>query len=358
MRRAGRLRDCLAALLAAAAVTLVPACDEPAMRALADQVVFDLRSIPFTADREFTALYDGESLTWVEHVESAGDGAGISIALVSRNGKVRHEITDPAEVEDFDRLSTALATGGGPRALFQRDPAPDGLERMLASYRVSVIELGREPINVRGEPSLTYMIEPNHDDRPFYVLTVSTGHGREGFPLASQEYVRDASGIHLVSHMTVLAFDWRARPAVEPPPSPITSRTSLASIDAARRNAAASGLTLLLPRDDALPSGFELIEIEEISLLTDANTAREPRDLLIYRFVYSDGVEHIDFIEHTPIDTMPDAFIDSSLQDLAMISRFGSITSGSLLHKGTQLTIESRIAADRFETLMRALVEL
>ncbi len=62
---------------------------------------------------------------WTERVRSAGDGKTLSVELLTRNGKPRGEIVDSAELTAFDRLSAQLAAGGGARAVFQRDPAPD-----------------------------------------------------------------------------------------------------------------------------------------------------------------------------------------------------------------------------------------
>jgi hypothetical protein len=357
MRRAAALG---VALLAALPL-LGTSCDENDVLSYEKKIVFDLTSVRFTAERHFSGDFNGQHVDWVERVRSVGDGKNIVVELLSRNGLMRDQITDPNELAAFDQLSATLATGGGPRALFQRDPAPDDLDRMFANYYVTLVELGREPVTPKGEPSLTYRIDPVCADRPFYVLTISTGHNREGFPLECQEYVQDVSGARLVSDMIVTSLKWGTPTQLQAPPPPIVARTQLASLDEARLRAGAHGLSLYLPKDVSLPNGFELAKAEEVQYMTDANLARETQTITLYRFVYSDGVEHIDFVEHAPPDTLPPNFLNAGngqSLDLAMISSFGSISIGSLLHGHTLITIESRIAADRFGAMLRALVPL
>jgi hypothetical protein len=334
-------------------------CDQTELNDLARKVIFDLRSVAFTAQRHFVADFDGAIVDWLEEVQSAGDGEAITVRLLERNGFARNEITDPVELAAFDRLAGLLSAGGGPRALFQRDPAPDDLDRLIANYYVTVIQITRETM-LRGETSLTYRLDPIAGDRPFYVLTVSTRAGHEGFPIECQEYVQDATGPRLVSDMRVTALDWNAPKRVDPPPSPILSRLALTSLDEAKSRAAVRGLSLYLPKDTSLPSGFVLVSADEIDYLTDANPSRTPKSVTLYRFVYSDGIERIDFVEHSPGDLPPNLLqgFAGRGEDLALVTRFGSINVASLLHGGTLITIESRIAADRFDAMLAALVQL
>ncbi len=360
MRRGGNLLRVLLATWFVAA----PSCDQAETDEaldLARKVVFDLTTCAFTAERHFTADVGGETIDWDERVKSAGDGKNISVELVARNGLTRDQISDAAELEAFDLLAAHLAAGGGSRVLFQRDPIPDDVDRLLLNYEVSLVEVGREPITARGEPALTYKVEPIYADRPFYVLTASTHRLRQGFPIECQEYVQDANGPRLVSDMKVTSVTWGAPADVVAPASPIVLRSPLDSIATARQLAGQIGLSLFLPQDGSMPLGFELVKVEEVQYQTTANLAGSLETLTIYRFVYSDGLEHVDFIEHLPIDTLPPEFVQGHGGlgvDLAMIASFGSITIGSLFHSGTQITIESRIAADRFGLMLRSLVPL
>lgn len=338
---------------------LVVSCDESANEDRARKVAYNLAAVSYTAERRFTCD-DGNAGTieWLERVKSMGDGR-MSVELLTRNGKIRSAITDPDELAAFDRLAAQLATGGGARALFQRDAAPDDLDRMAMNYWITVVDLNRKPITPRGEPALTYLIEPIAADRPHYVLVASTRADREGFPLGYEEYVTEPDGTsRLVSRMEVTHLEWGAPADFVPNPQPIQQRTALGSLDVARRHAASIGVTLLLPRDDSLPPGFQLVMVEEIVIRSTANAAQTEQDLMLWRFVYSDGLEHIDLIEHAPLETLPSQFTQSDLVDTAFISRFGSISSASLLHKRTQVTIETRLASDRFDTLLRSLVPL
>ncbi|MSR46108.1 MAG: hypothetical protein EXS13_03430 [Planctomycetes bacterium] len=297
-------------------------------------------------------------MSWTEVVKSAGDGR-TSVELLTRNEKARDQIEDPLDLAAFDRLASQLATGGGVRAIFQRDPAPDDVERMVANYWITLVDLSRKPITSRGEPVLTYLIEPIVADRPWYLLAASTKPGREGFPVATEEYVTEADGSsRLVSRMEVTSLTWGPPSNFVPNPQPITHRTTLATLDEARTRAAAVGVDLMLPMDAAVPPGFELTIAEEVVLRSTANLAGVEQDVTVWRFVYSDGVEHIDFIEHTPLDTIPANFAANDFVDVAFVSRFGPISSASLVHRGTQITIESRIAAGRFEALLQSLVRL
>ena len=338
---------------------LAVGCDETNTEDRARKIAFNLASVAFTAERHY--LHDdgsGGTIEWLERVQSAGDGS-ISVELITRNGMNRAAISTPDELAAFDRLAAQLATGGGARALFQRDAAPDDLDRMAANYWITIVDLSRKPITPRGEPTLTYLIEPIAADRPHYILVASTRADREGFPLGYEEYVKDANGTsRLVSRMEVLNLQWGAPAGFVPNPQPIQQRTQLGSLEVARRHAAAIGVTLLLPQDDALPPGFQLALAEEVVIRSTANAAATPQDMMVWRFVYSDGIEHIDFIEHAPLDTLPSHFTQTDLYDTAFISRFGSISSASLLHQRTQVTIETRLASDRFEALLRALVPL
>ncbi len=357
MGNLSRSRKLLAALLSAALIFSGSACDEAALEEACKKVVFDYRAHAFTVERNFSVADGDQTLHWTERVKSNGKGQ-FQVELLTRNGVARDALTDPREIEVFDRLAAQLATGGGMRALFQRDPGPDDLDRMAANYWVSIVELGREPITAKGEPSLTYLVESMFDDRPYYVLNVSTRKGREGFPLSCEEYVKEGTGSRLVSTMVVTRLEWGQPAQITPIESPIVSTTSLATLDAARVSAAAQNVVLVLPKDDSLPPGFELVRIEEVSMRSEANVARVEQVVRLWRFVYSDGVEHIDFIEHAPLDTMPAGYVAASYFDVAFVSRFGAISSASLLHGGTQVTIESRVSADRFSALLGSLVTL
>lgn len=338
-------------------------CDQAAVDQRCRKVVFDPAQHAFKATRtvrceSLDAAASEPVVEWSEQVWSSGDGR-IAVALLSRNGATRDQIADAAELAAFDRLAAQLATGGGSRAFFQRDPAPDDLDRMAANYWITVVDLARLPVTPRGEPALTYLIEPLAGDRPTYLLTASTKAGREGFPLACEEYVPAADGsARLVSRMEVTSLTWGAPGDFAANPQPVAQRTALDSLETARNHATAVGLDLLLPRDDALPPGFELVIAEEVVLNSTANVARIEQPVTVWRFVYSDGVEHIDFIEHAPLDTMPANFIDSDYFEVAFVTQFGSIASASLLHRGTQITVESRISTARFEGLLKTLVRL
>lgn len=345
--------------LIAAFALLAVGCDEAANEDRARKIAFNLAAHAYTADRRFTCDDgSGGTIEWLERVKSMGDGR-VSVELLTRMGKPRSAITDPVELADFDRLAAQLATGGGARALFQRDAAPDDLDRMAMNYWITIVDLSRKPITPRGEPALTYLIEPIAADRPHYVLVASSRADREGFPLGYEEYVKEAGGnSRLMSRMEVTSLVWGPPADFLPNPQPIQQRTKLGSLDVARRHAAAIGVTLLLPLDDSLPPGFQLVLAEEVVIRSTANAAQTEQDLTLWRFVYSDGIEHIDFIEHAPLETLPSQFTQSDLFDTAFVSRFGSISSASLLHQRTQVTIETRLASDRFDTLLRSLVPL
>ncbi|MBM4014222.1 MAG: hypothetical protein FJ293_04560 [Planctomycetes bacterium] len=353
----------LCALLLVTAAATLGGCDQEWVDSRCEKVVFHSAAHAFTAERTVrTDPIDPASaelpVEWTERIQSDGTGQ-IAVTLLTRNGRTREEIADPAALGAFDRLAAQLATGGGHRAFFQRDPAPDDLDRMVANYWVTIVGLVRKPITSRGEPALTYLIEPLAADRPSYLLTASTKSGREGFPLACEEHITLADGSsRCVSRMEVTSLVWGAPSGFVPNPQPIVKRTALASLEAARVRAAAAGLDLLLPRDDALPPGFELIIAEEVVMTSTANLARVERPVTLWRFVYSDGIEHIDFIEHGPPETMPREFADNDLFEVAFVSRFGSIASASLLHRGTQITVESRISTERFTGLLQSLVRL
>jgi len=356
MRAAARAFVATFALLS---VGLTVGCDEAANEDRARKVAFNLAAHAYSADRRYTCDDgNGGTLEWLERVKSMGDGR-ISVELLTRNGKSRSVITDPVELAAFDRLAAQLATGGGSRALFQRDATPDDLDRMAMNYWITIVDLSRKPITPRGEPALTYLIEPIAADRPHYILVASTRADREGFPLGCDEYVTEADGSsRLVSRMEVTSLQWGAPSEITPNPQPVQQRTSLGSLDVARRHASAIGVTLLLPLDDSLPPGFQLTTVEEIVIRSTANAAGTEQDLTLWRFVYSDGIEHIDFVEHAPLETLPTQFTQSDLYDTVFVSRFGTISSASLLHQRTQVTIETRLASDRFDALLRALVPL
>lgn len=345
--------------LIAAFALLSVGCDEASNEDRARKIAFNLAAHAYTADRRYTCDDgSGGTVEWLERVKSMGDGR-ISVELLTRNGKVRSVITDPDELAAFDRLAAQLVTGGGARALFQRDATPDDLDRMAMNYWITIVDLSRKPITPRGEPALTYLIEPIAADRPHYVLVASTRADREGFPLGCEEYVTEADGSsRLISRMEVTNLQWGPPADFLANPEPIQQRTTLGSLDVARRHASAVGVTLLLPQDDSLPPGFQLSIAEEIVIRSTANAAATEQDMTLWRFVYSDGIEHIDFIEHAPLETLPSQFTQSDLYDTAFVSRFGAISSASLLHRRTQVTIETRLASDRFDTLLRALVPL
>ena len=335
-------------------------CDERDLRRHAQSVVFDLASRKYTCLREFKSDLDGVHVEYVERVRSAGDGQNIVVELVSLNGKRLNQITDPVERQSFLDFAATLAAGGGARALFQRDPRIDSIDRMAANYFITLLEAGREPIRPGGEPSLTFKVEPRVQDRPFYVLTVSTTVDHEGFPLECQEYAYTPTGPVLVSDMRVVsAIKWGdSGGPVEPPQQPVESRVELQSLFEARDRARQSGVTLLLPKHGGLPWGFELAKVEQVTVTTTANARQELERTQLYRFVYSDGVERIDFIEHPPVDAIPPTFTKPGANDLVMLQTFGTLSIATLVHNGTQVVVESRVASDRFHSLMKSLVPL
>jgi hypothetical protein len=354
MARSGAL-----ALLASLVPLVATGCDQFDPSTHYEKIIFDLPASEFTCDRQFTCDLNNVHVEYVEHVRSAGDGKSIVVELVSLNGKRLQQITDPAELNAFQTLAGRLAAGGGARALFQRDPHIDSLDRLTRNYFVTPVEVGREKISAAGEPSVTIKVEPRVKDRPFYVLTVSTASPREGFPLECQEYVYTQNGPLLVSDMRVTNLRWGDSGGdVEPPASNVKSRTSLPSLDAARVAAMTHGFDLYLPQDHSLPSGFVLVKVEEVVLETTANSSGTLQRTTAYRFVYSDGLERIEFVEHQPLDTIPPPFGAATSNDLVAITSFGSISIASLVHDGTQIGIESRIASDRFHRLMKSLVKL
>jgi hypothetical protein len=345
-------------VFAALAPLAASGCDDAAIASTAKKVVCDLSTLPFTCERTVSDDFEGTTVVHTERVRSAGDGKNIVVELLTRNGKSRSQINDVDELSAFDRLAAQLASGGGRRALFQRDPGPDDLDRMLANYYVTAVQLAPWAISKRPVSGLTYLVEPMYDDRPYYLLTVATRKGYEGFPIDCQEFVNLQDGPHLVSQTTVTNVQFEAPSDVHSPESPVVSRTALATIDDARTAAGQIGLTLLLPRDAALPPGFELVTCEQVQYRTQANSANEIREVTLFRFVYSDGVEHLDLIEQTPLDTLPPNYATMPSGDVAFVTRIGTIQSALLLHRGTQVTIESRIAAARFVPIMKSLVPL
>lgn len=346
--------------LAASLLPLVTtACDQFDSTTHVQKVVFDLSASKFSCDRQFTCDLNNVHVEYVEHVRSAGDGKTIVDELVSMNGKRRSQISDPAQLAAFQDLATRLATGGGARALFQRDPHIDSIDRLGSNYFITPVEIGREKVTTGGEPSVTFKVESKVKDRPFYILTVSTATQREGFPLECQEYVYDPNGPRMVSDMRVTSLKWGdCGGDIEPPDANVKSRSNLATLDAARTAAKAKGLDLYLPQDGSLPAGFELVKAEEVGIDSTANSARALQRTTAYRFVYSDGLERIEFVEHPPVDSISAPFGGASSNDLVAITSFGSISIATLVHAGTQIDIESRIASDRFHRLMKSLVKL
>jgi hypothetical protein len=353
------LHSALLALGAALLPLAASGCDQFDPSTHVERIVFDLAAYEFTCDRQFTCDLNGVHVEYVEHVRSAGDGKSIVVELASMNGKRRSQITDPAELSAFQSLAGRLAAGGGARALFQRDPRIDSLDRLVRYYVITPVEVSREKISAAGEPSVTIKLEPKVKDRPFYVLTVSTASPREGFPLECQEYVYGSNGPLLVSDMRVVNLRWGDSGGdVEPPASNVVSRTGLPTLDAARSAAKTHGIDLYLPQDHSLPAGFELVTVEEVVFETTANSNGTLQRTTAYRFVYSDGLERIDFVEHAPLDSIPPPFGSPTSNDLVLITSFGSISIASLVHDGTQIGIESRIASDRFHRLMKSLVKV
>lgn len=353
------LRSGALALLASLLPLVASGCDQFDATTHVEKIIFDLAANRFTCDRQFTCDLNGVHVEYVERVRSAGDGKGIVDELVSLNGKRRSQITNPVELNAFQSLAGQLATGGGARALFQRDPHIDSLDRLTRNYFITPVEVGREKISAAGEPSVTIKVEPKVKDRPFYVLTVSTASPREGFPLECQEYVYTSNGPLLVSDMRVLNLRWGDSGGdVTPPDNNVKSRTDLSSLDAARLSAKTHGIDLYLPQDRALPAAFVLVKAEEVTIESTANSSGALVRTTAYRFVYSDGLERIDFVEHLPLDAIPPPFGSATSNDLAAITSFGSISLATLVHDGTQIDIESRIASDRFHRLMKSLVKL
>jgi hypothetical protein len=354
-----RLRAALVALGLISAV-VSSGCDDRDLRRHAQSVTFDLASREFTCLREFKSDFGGVHVEYVERVRSAGDGKNIVVELVSLNGKHLAQITDPVERQAFLDLSATLAAGGGARALFQRDPHIDSVDQMAANYFITLLEAGREPIRPGGEPSLTFRVEPRVQDRPFYVLTVSTTVDHEGFPLECQEYAYTPVGPVLVSDMRVVsAIKWgESGGPVEPLQQPVDSRVELGSLLEARDRARQVGVTLLLPKYGTLPYGFQLAKVEQVTFTSNANSRRQIERTELFRFVYSDGVERIDFVEHLPVDAIPDIFKKAGANDLVMLQTFGTLSIATLVHDGTQVVVESRVASDRFHALMKSLVPL
>lgn len=353
-----RMRAAL--VLGFAGLLAATGCDDKDLRRHAQSVVFDLTTREFSCLREFKSDLDGVHVEYVERVRSAGDGKSIVVDLVSMNGKKLAQITDPVEKQAFLDFADRLAAGGGARAVFQRDPHIDSIDRMASNYFITLLEAGREPIRPGGEPSLTFKIEPRVQDRPFYVLTVSTTVDHEGFPLECQEYAYSPTGPVLVSDMRIVsAIKWGdSGGPVEPRQQPIAARVALSSLFQARDRARQAGVTLMLPKQGMLPYGFQLTKVEQVTFSSTANARGLLERTEMFRFVYSDGVERIDIVEHLPVDAIPDTYKKAGANDLVMLQTFGTLSIATLVHDGTQVVVESRVASDRFHSLMKSLVPL
>jgi hypothetical protein len=359
LRRRVLARSGALALAASLLPLVASGCDQFDSSTHVQKIIFNLAANKFSCDRQFTCDLDNTHVEYVEHVRSAGDGKSIVVELVSLNGKRRGQITDPNELAAFQNLAARLATGGGARALFQRDPHIDSIDRLSSNYFVTPVEVGREKISAAGEPSVTIKVEPKVKDRPFAVLTVSTAAQHEGFPIECQEYVYGPNGPFQTSDMRVVNLKWGDSGGdVEPPATNVASRSNLATLDAARLAAKTHGIDLYLPQDGSLPSGFDLVKAEEVAIDSTANKSGNLQRTTVYRFVYSDGLERIEFVEHAPLDAIPAPFGAATSNDLVAITSFGSISIATLVHAGTQIDVESRIAADRFHRLMKSLVKL
>src|SRR5262249_35708895 len=106
------------------------------------------------------------------------------------------------------------------------------------------------------------------------------------------------------------------------------------------------------------PVGFRLAKVEQVTMTSTANAQRLLERTTLFRFVYSDGVERIDFVEHLPVDAIPDTYKQLGANDLVMLQTFGTLSIATLVHDGTQVVVEPRVASDRFHSLMMSLVPL
>jgi hypothetical protein len=164
----------------------------------------------------------------------------------------------------------------------------------------------------------------------------------------------------LVSDMRIVsAIKWGdSGGPVEPLQQPIAARVALSSLYQARDRARQTGVTLLLPKQGTLPYGFQLAKVEQVTFTSTANARGLLERTEMFRFVYSDGVERIDIVEHLPVDAIPDTYKKAGANDLVMLQTFGTLSIATLVHDGTQVVVESRVASDRFHSLMMSLVPL
>jgi hypothetical protein len=261
-----------ALVLGFAGLLAATGCDDKDLRRHAQSVVFDLTTREFTCLREFKSDLDGVHVEYVERVRSAGDGKNIVVELVSMNGKKLAQITDPVEKQALVDLADTLAVAAA-RAIFQRDPHIESIDRMASNYFITLFEAASR--SVRGEPSLTFKIEPRVQDWPF-TSTVSTTVDR-GFPLECQEAP--------TAHRPVLVSDMRIGSAISG-----ATAAGRWSRGAADRGASASPrlpgarpragrVTLMLPKQGMLPYGFQPAKVEQVTFSSTANArpAERPR---------------------------------------------------------------------------------
>ena len=109
-----------------------------------------------------------------------------------------------------------------------------------------------------------------------------------------------------------------------------------------------------------LPSGFELVRVEESVLLTDATLDGELAEISLYRLAFSDGIERFEVYQNEPTaltDTMgtvvPGGPPSARLHVLS--SDFLSIRHWSVAVGRSEIAIEGRVSTQRFSAILHGL---
>lgn len=328
---------------------------------VAEIIGFDITQHAFVATRRFTSHAGGQTISYTEQASSRGDGVSYWVDLLELDGLPRAAMTDPADQDRFDRLARMLTQGGAHRVFLQRDYRVTDVSAFLSNYRVIPLDASRYPYHLGSERFMVFLVLPDVLDRPTYEVVVSVEPDRLGFPLRYSEFAYDdvVGSYTLASEMEVLALDFGHCPDRGVTPGPIQSRRSFADL---RQANAATSLTLLVP--SALPAGFQLSEVEEVTLLTDAESPGTQKPVTLYRFVFSDGLDRLEIVQHSKAMRAPPAPAlrggpwSRTANTVVPVFRFGSLYSASVTSSDHQIVVEGRISYQRFTRVMRSLIQV
>jgi negative regulator of sigma E activity len=284
----------------------------------------------FVATRRYTVYGQNGVGEYVERFTRAPDGR-TRADLLELNGATYPQITDPAELEQFEAMQEMMLLGRGRYIATRRDFSISSAAAFLANY--TWLEFDDTQV-VAGRPCLTAEVRPNYLDRPWYRVFVDA---ETGVTLKHVEHLPSGA---VAATMETLTVDFSADLSnVVFPASPASTPQT---IDFAQVPAAIASQAF---RPTYLPAGFVL---ERAQVATIAGYA-------VVSFSYGDGVQQLTIAQYpeltpSPIQPPPGYTVDGPL--MVRITASAAQVEARFVIGVTQIHVSGKLEPEELQTVV------